>query len=97
MPPRNSNTKAFKKYERYPLNIEEEKAKHFTMEKIYGCILNPEDAIGNLYSKKFDEYKQKSQNDGIDLEVEFQKNIKDDMDGDNRYIFKDWYQKKIRG
>lgn len=93
MPPRNSNTKAFKRYERIPSVADP----RFTMETVYKNILNPEDAIGNKYSKQFEAFKKKSEDDGINIETEFQKNIKDDMDGDERYIRKEWYVKKIRG
>jgi hypothetical protein len=53
MPPRNSRTKAFRKYN----YVKSPDAVSIPMEKIYNTILKPEDSIGNSIYKQFEEYK----------------------------------------
>ena len=91
MPPRNSLTKPFKPYQGSGNGLS------IPIEKIYSMILTPEKAINNTWNQEFTKYKKSKAADGIDLEEELQRCIKDDMDGDTRYIHCDWYQRKLRG
>lgn len=93
MPPRNSNTKAFKKYN----YIKSPNAKIIPIETIYGNILKPENSINNEYYKSLEAYKKKMSDDGIDIQKRIQKLFKDDDDGDERYINTDWYKRKLEG
>lgn len=93
MPPRNSNTKAFRQYhyDKSPTS------KAIPLEKIYGTILKPEEAPKNDIEKEFQAYKTRMKEDGVDLQKRFNRMIKEDEDGDPRYIYKDWYKNKLRG
>lgn len=93
MPPRNSNTKAFRPYH-YDKSPTSPK---IPLEKIYDSIIKPEDAPENDIKKEFDAYKGKMKEDGIDLQKRFNRLIKEDEDGDPRYIYADWYKSKLRG
>lgn len=92
MPPRNSKTKAFRKY-----HYVSEGSKKIPIETIYNNILKPETAINNDYEKDFKAYKKRMEDQGIDIQKRIQACIKDDQDGDPRYMNTDWYQDKLKG
>ncbi len=92
MPPRNSMTKAFRKYHYVSTG-----GCHIPLEKIYDHILKPEDCLDNAVKRDFDDYKNRMNNAGVDLQDHIQKIFKDDDDGDPRYINKAWYKKKLEG
>ena len=94
MPPRNSTTKAFKKY----LSVStKENRYHVPLEKIYDIILKPEDCLDCQISKDFTAYKERMKNSGIDIQTKIQKVFKDDKDGDPRYVNSEWYRNKLEG
>lgn len=92
MPPRNSMTKAFRKYHYVSTG-----GSHIPLEKIYDNILKPEDCLDNAVKRDFDDYKNRMNNAGVDLQDHIQKIFKDDDDGDPRYVNQSWYKKKLEG
>jgi hypothetical protein len=93
MPPRNSRTKAFRKYN----YVKSPDAVSIPMEKIYNTILKPEDSIGNSIYKQFEEYKNERAAKGMNLTAPIDRMIKSDEDGDPRYINKQWYKNRAKG
>ena len=92
MPPRNSITKAFRKYHYVSTG-----ATHVPIETIYDKILKPEECLDNQIKRDFDDYRNRMKNSGVDIQNEIQKIFKDDDDGDPRYINTDWYRSKLEG
>ena len=93
MPPRNSITKAFRKYN----YVKSPTAQSIPMSRIYDKILKPEDCIGNSVQEEFEKYKQERVAKGLNLTGPLDKMIKDDEDGDPRYISKQWYKNRAKG
>lgn len=93
MPPRNSMTKAFRKYHYVSTGA----AKPIPLEKIYDTILKPEQCLDSQIRQDFDDYKARMNNAGVNLEDHIQKIFKDDDDGDPRYVNQSWYKKKLEG
>ena len=93
MPPRNSRTKAFRKYN----YVKSPTAPSIPMEKIYDKILKPQEAIGNNIQKMFEEYKAERRAKGLSLTSNIDKMIKSDEDGDVRYVNKPWYKNRAKG
>lgn len=90
MPPRNSVTKAFRKYH----YVKSPTSPVIPMEKIYDAILKPQNAVGNSWEKEFQEYKAAKLAEGIDITQYIDSALKADDDGDPRYINRDWYKEK---
>lgn len=93
MPPRNSRTKAFKKYN----HVKSPTSPVIPLDKLYATILNPQKAINNPIYKEFEEYKNKNYSNGINFTDIIDKVIKADDDGDSRYINKQWYKNRAKG
>ena len=93
MPPRNSVTKAYRKYN----YVKSETARRIPMDRIYGMILDPNDAIGNPIQQKFEDYKKERMAKGLNITGEIDRMIKSDDDGDPRYIGRQWYINKAKG
>ena len=90
MPPRNSMTKAFRKYHYVPSPT----SPKIPIEKIYDTILKPQNAIGNTFETEFEQYKAARLAQGLDLTSCIDEALKADDDGDPRYVNKDWYKEK---
>lgn len=93
MPPRNSRTKAFRKYN----YVKSPTAAVIPMDKIYDRIIKPQEAIGNPIQKEFEAYKAERRAKGLSLTGNLDKMIKDDEDGDIRYKDKPWYKNRAKG
>ena len=93
MPPRNSRTKAFRKYN----YVKSPTAAVIPLDKIYDRILKPQEAINNDIQKKFEAYKQERIAKGLNLTAPLDKIIKSDEDGDSRYVNKQWYKNRAKG
>ena len=93
MPPRNSITKAFRKYN----YVKSPTAVQIPMEKIYDTILKPHEAINNMIQKQFEAYKQDRIAKGLNLTASLDRMIKSDEDGDSRYVNKQWYKNRAKG
>lgn len=91
MPPRNSKTKAFRKYH----YVQSPNAQRIPMERIYDCIVKPQNAVGNKFEEEFRQYKASKLAEGIDITTIVDEMLKPDDDGDPRYINKDWYKEKV--
>lgn len=90
MPPRNSMTKAFRKYH----YVQSPNAQKIPIEKIYDTILKPQNAIGNELESEFEKYKAARLAQGLDLTSCIDEALKADDDGDPRYINKQWYKER---
>lgn len=93
MPPRNSSTKAFRKYHLSTSG----NANPIPISKIYDHILKPEQCLDNEIFKEFNDYKSRMKNAGVDVQTQIKKIFKDDDDGDPRYINTSWYRNKLEG
>ena len=91
MPPRNSKTKAFRKYH----YVHSPNAQKIPMERIYDAIVKPQNAVGNKLEEEFREYKACKIAEGIDVGSMMDAVLKADDDGDPRYINQDWYKEKV--
>jgi len=93
MPPRNSRTKAFRKY-RY---VKSPTAKSIPYDTILNKILKPYDAVNNPIFQEFEKYKQDKLIGGIDPGSIVDSVLKSDEDGDSRYVNKRWYINRAKG
>lgn len=91
MPPRNSNTKPFKRYRKYNRD-EDSKEVQVVLEN---AILNPEKALNNKYNKLFEQYKIDRVNRGLDIAQTI--NNMEKEEGDLRYKDSNWYKERAKG
>ena len=90
MPPRNSDTKAFRPYKCQNKN-------HNTGLDINSLFYQPQDAINNEFNNSFQTYLAEKQSNGLDVEQVILDITKEDEDGDKRYVDKQWYRDRMRG
>ena len=93
MPPRNSDTKAYRKYR----TIGPKNETNITKESIYESIIDPTKAINNPYNTAFEQYRAQKIASGEIISDSIDRELKDDDDGDPRYVNKKWYQNKAKG
>lgn len=96
MPPRNSNTKPFRKYRNFNSDPSE---KRFDDSKYLSdlnkAILNPEKCLNNKFYKDFNEYKNKRTIQGLEIGESMQSLEKEE--GDLRYKNSEWYKSRAKG
>ena len=93
MPPRNSKTKAFRKYN----YVKSPTVTIISIEKAYDAIVKPHEAINNENYRQFEAYKQERIAKGLNLTGSIDSIIKADEDGDSRYVDKQWYKNRAKG
>lgn len=97
MPPRNSITKPFKRYEKSSNNELWKTGVTIPMGVIYEKILKPKQVMNNTYLESFEEYKRNKIKYKDPISSSFDKMLKADDEGDPRYINRDWYRNRAKG
>lgn len=97
MAPRNSKTKIFRQYKQRNWAPSAETAINNNEQilRLYSCIMDPS-VVHNEIHNDFEDYKMRKQMAGEEVD-NIESLIKDDMDGDPRYVNQEWYQKKAKG